>query len=279
MIWPESFAAAQRNNGDEQLDKNSWKAETSPTNPNVGKRKPKPKNNMKKQLTKPLFTSLMFAVMLLAADRGEAVSTYDYSTVLDLSSYSVYGGLELTWYFSIPQPTYTLKVGDTINGTITFANNQRIQITNPGGSFEDVYLQFGNVNTENQDTATTTSGLLGVQGPLDISNPYNNIVLGAGIIAPMEDGGPITLSSLSFSGFSYSITLTSLTSGGGQYTPVDFSVYEGSGADHISIISVPDKSSTFVLLGIASTCLALFCWKSSAPRLKRNPSGIGCSAR
>ena len=191
-------------------------------------------------------------------------AVYTYSSTLDLSSGTVYpDGSYVYDQFLFPggQPTYSVVDGDTITGTITFANNQRLKILDPNGSYSE-YMSFRFFPQGSSSSVFTSSvHLLGVTGNLTGSNPqsvgpsFGNTVIGATFFGMTPD-------EVSFSGFDYSVTLGSGNTGNNVYHAYDVEIH--AAANSVEVVSgVPEPSRTLLLFGG-------LCGVASRRRRKRN---------
>ena len=178
------------------------------------------------------------AVILSSSAITVRAANYTYSSTLNLASSTVVpdGAYEFN-SFSFPggQPTYTLNDGDTISGTISFANNQRLRILDSDGShFEYLMVRFSPQGSSSSEVNTTIE-LLGVTGLLNGSNPQPRSNSGNTVVAALFFG--ITPSEVSFSGFNYSITLRPGNTGNNIYQPSDLGIY--AAANSVSVIPEP----------------------------------------
>ena len=196
---------------------------------------------MKGQFTKIVLT--IVGGIYFGTVQGKGQSTLDYSTTIDLSDPTSPGIGQSSFqydFFNEVTPFFNLNPGDTISGTISFANNQSLLIQDPTASnFENIifsFFFFGNNNMP--EDFSTTINLLGVDGQLN-ENTQNGTSTSSTILTIASDGSPggLTDSSLSFSGFSYSATLSSLGTNSIVLMPIRLIVNTGIG--DISITPTP----------------------------------------
>jgi hypothetical protein len=165
---------------------------------------------------------------------------YNYSGTIDATS-GVFESGELV--YDLPAPSLNLALGDTVSGTFTFANNQEVSVSGNTLNSSDV-VQLG-INASNTD-AVTTSGtftLLGVQGSLTSANPAAAGSAGSGIASGFYQYYPED-SNFSFSGFAYSLSITSETS---TYTTGGASFIVSAPA--VSFGEAPEPTIWALLLG------------------------------
>jgi hypothetical protein len=207
---------------------------------------------------------LLGALMLSQAFFQEAAraADYSYSGSVDLSQspMSVSGSTLQLDDFSLSgsMPSFNLVPGDSISGIITFANNQALTLTGNPSASDFVDFIFDTGFEPNGLTFSSTVTLLGVTGSLTSTNPssFPDGLSNGGIGA--ESGAITTASSVSFTGFSYEVTLTG-TQAVSDVAPLYLQVGQnGSGANFISVGSAPEPSTwTLMLCGYASlACLS-----------------------
>jgi hypothetical protein len=210
----------------------------------------------------------MVLLSLLVALPAQATD-YSYSTSIDLSSPTVEpeGQYEML-IFTLPtsQPSFDLAVGDTLDGTITF--DQAITFTN-----SNVYGQMQNLNlvltgaTGVLIESTQTKTFQGVTGSLTAQNPQDTTNGGDDSLFVSVAGMPtFTNTSVSFTGFTYTLTVTSETATGVSYTPSELTIMAPVGDLSIA----PEPSTWAMLLGGLSLFLLL-----SLPRHLRRINSRG----
>ena len=187
---------------------------------------------------------------------------YTYSTTIDLSSATIQttGPTSfLAFNFPAGASAIPLGVGETISGTITF--DQILTLTDfyppSPGNFN---LTF--IFQENQQGITAdayTFELDGVQGMSKFDNPTSGTGSGGGIV--LGDGGFWSSDTLSFTGFTYSATVTSSFSS--AYTPAAFDLMADFSTASLS--PVPEPSTPMLaVVGFAGLLL-------SGALLRRDP--------
>ena len=200
-----------------------------------------------------LLSAAILHVFLLT--QPAQATDYTFSQTLDLSQATVYDyDTRSTVYsqFSLPLTTFTLNVGDTISGTISFDSGQSITVDNLEGpsfillNFLPGYSDFGP-----NDTSTSHITLTGVTGNLDAPNPSSYSESGDGLGA--TDSSNVA-TSFSFTGLTYEITVADLISSPENESPYDFQVYTGDGTVSVNL---PEPNSWALLL--VGACLLPFC--------------------
>jgi hypothetical protein len=189
---------------------------------------------------------LLFSFHLRAA-------VYTYNATIDISSpfnVSNSGGQwNYLWIIS-GAPTFALQAGDTVQGTISFAGNEALQFLGPQTLGDIIWSWYGS-GTAN--TTSTTTTLNGITGQLSYSNPTysSGSSPSSSIVAGLSQVW--TPSVVSFTGFSYSSTLTS---GSGNFGPYFFSAYSPNGSQPGAIAVVPEPSA-ISLIGLGIILLPL----------------------
>jgi len=193
--------------------------------------------------------SLAAAFAMTMAGAAQA-TVFSYSTTLDLSTgvHSSQVGFDIFRVGISGAPSFALRNGDTINGTILFADNKAITLFGPDYSYAYLNLSSNipNVNTSED----TTVGLLGVSGSMVLPNPdHETIFSGFGAVGPIigPTGGPtpgLTNSSITFTGMTYSLTLTSDSTVGPSivfpsFTPAYFEVADKEFRGGVDIVQAP----------------------------------------
>jgi hypothetical protein len=206
-----------------------------------------------------LFFTATFLLTAFLLNPAKATD-YTFSATLDLSSPTIVASsstLQLeNFYFQGTLPTFNLAVGDTISGTISFANSEVLTMTNPGGAFDSLSLLFVLPPVTNNTNSTGTLSFSGVTGSLTPA------IIGVGGNAAIGvEAAAITNSSVSFTGLTYQVTLQSIQdSFNNGFTPSYLQAgVSGSGAGPSNIIvgAVPEPS-TWVLLLTGAGFLAFF---------------------
>jgi hypothetical protein len=159
--------------------------------------------------------ALVLVQTILFLQPAEAAN-YTFNETFDLSLVSVdnefYPSVSDLFFGETSPPSFQLNVGDTLSGTISFANDQQlgVAVSNPvDPNYFNFLIPMNDFTYGTILTYTESVTLLGVQGNLVPANPDVNEADSSsnGAINVGED--PLTTSSVSFSGFDYSITLTS----------------------------------------------------------------------
>jgi hypothetical protein len=179
---------------------------------------------------------------------------YTFSDTLDISqSPTVLSGNSNqldNFYLSGSLPSFDLQPGDTISGTITFANNQALTLTgNPSATDYYLSLLFPTSATSPYLTGSSTITLLGVTGSLTSPNPESQSTGPGNSVLSVEDGGISTGSSFSFTGFTYELTLPIGSQAVDDVTPSYLQVGQiGSAANFLSVGSAPEPSTWALML-------------------------------
>jgi len=212
-----------------------------------------------RQLPFPVAAALLALALAPAARAG---IIYNYSPTLDLTTGVANGPDATYWYvpghFDATAPSFTLQTGDTLTGTVSFANGLGIQVHNPtSSSFNETARLFLTSNDPANYSTNVLVTLLDPQGQLTGPNPAQSSTGANG--AYFLDAGyyGLTPDTVSFYGFTYSIEMLS---GSGTFTPQDLDVFSWSGNSNISVVSavspVPEPATG--LAGIAAGAIALF---------------------
>lgn len=194
-----------------------------------------------------------FFLLLLFSCRLEAIN-YTYNTTIDLNtpfhvSHSP-GNSWHFWWLIRSAPTFTLQPGDTVQGTISFAENQALQFSGPV-DFANVALFFRDWTNEIQNRTLITSSLNGVAGSLTSPNPRVASTQSPGFNLTVGSANISTSNLVSFTSFSYS---AQVLSGGGSYIPYYFEAHTPN--DMPGAISVIPEPSVISLIGIGLIILA-----------------------
>jgi hypothetical protein len=142
----------------------------------------------------------------------------------------------------------TLQTGDTLTGTVTFSNGSLSVLDPAGNGFQTLdFLDPGGPSADWSETIL----VLGLIGNLGASNPSTNDLNGGGIISAEVFTSPFpTPQDFTFTGFSYTITVTSVI---GQETTTPFSTadvraFAGSGGTVDINFNSPEPSSIALVL-------------------------------
>ena len=173
-------------------------------------------------------------------------TNYTYNATIDITTpFSVghSGGQQWDYLWVISgAPTFAIRPGDTVKGTISFMDNQALQFLGPvdAASIDLDWMDFDNT-LQNHTLFTTT--LLGVTGPLAWPNPSSGASFSPGADLSVGSANISTPTAVSFSGFSYSATVVS---GSGNYMPYFFSAHTPNGAaGAISVVPEPSAAGLF----------------------------------
>ena len=180
----------------------------------------------------------------LTSFAGNANATsYVYNDTIDLGNLSSSSGF--TWNLSAP--AFNLVHGDTISGTISFANNKSIQVNNV--ATKDFYLDLW-LNPSTNSTTLSHTTLLSYQGAEDPNQTW-----GIGSTSGPEIGLYQLIpasSNFSFSGFSYTTTfdpngLSSISTSGGAILKITTT----------GDISAVPEPSTYALFGLGALAMVI----------------------
>lgn len=201
--------------------------------------------------TKATFRNILgiaMALTLPCISTPAHAALYSFSATVDISSPTIspQGADQFDVYaFSGVQPAFTLSAGDTISGTITFANGLSLQVVDPNGSHFD-YLGFAMYpQGSSSSNFSYTTHLLGVTGQLNGSSTKSNSGLGNSVIG--ANFFDLTSSSVSFTGFDYSIHLNA-NSGNNVYRPANVQVFHAA---------TPVPEPVTALFGMATAAAAI----------------------
>jgi hypothetical protein len=183
--------------------------------------------------------AIFVAVVAMSTARG---STITYSTTINLNPADASSGQYLQ---SVSGATaFNVKAGDTITGTITFANGKLDLIGNVN------YLDFaflGNAAT----TYTSTTQLLGVTGSLGGPNPFSSGSLFGNSVISNFYGATAPNENFAITGIQYTINVSSVQANGGTVqTTTPFTPYALEvSATSVSVVPLP-ASAWLMLSGL-----------------------------
>lgn len=216
------------------------------------------------------------AAFAMASTMAAHATLYTYSATIDLSTgtHTPISGFDVFDVAISGAPSFALVQGDTISGTIHFANHQAITVY-AGYSYAELVLLSNIANVSTSEDMTVS--LLGVSGSMALPNPdHETIFSGFGAVGPII--GPLsglTTSSLTFTGMQYSLTLTSGSTLGANtyfplFTPNRFEVADHAFAGGVVIGPAPTppavpEPATLALVG-AGLLMASRARRRSQPR-------------
>lgn len=209
-----------------------------------------------------------FLFLLLSFHLQAQGIVYTYNATVDISTpwnVSNSGGQWNYLWIITGAPTFTVRAGDTVRGTISFAGNQALQFLGPvdAGSIAWTWEDFGNPTPNNTQSTTTLNGITGQL--ITWPNPTHSSSTSPG--GPLAAGSAViaTPTALSFTGFSYS---AAVLSGSGNYTPYFFSAYSPNGSQQGAISVVPEPSK----IGLIGIGIFLLMFRKKLPNKR-----IGCT--
>ena len=220
-----------------------------------------------------ILTLMLNLALLGVAKPAYAGLHYTYSATVDLSAQGV--TLPFSYWNTGSAPTFDLQTGDTISGTISFANSQRLQLRDPTGtSVEGMEFVFGSRTIGGSDPALfhwqSSMTLLNVQGQHGFPGASLQSGGSGGSYAVSlagEFADFVTTTQMSFSGFDYS---AELTSDSGSFTPSYLRATSFSG--EINVVSVPEPATA--AFGMATVAVALLSRRRNASSAVRFCSPI-----
>src|SRR6185436_7609831 len=129
--------------------------------------------------------ALVGASLTIVSASHVNATAYSYSTTIDLATgvHSSVLGFDVFDVAISGASSFPLRNGDTISGTILFADNKAITLHGPDYSYAylNMVSNIANVTTSED----MTIGLLGVTGSMRMSNPYNSTISsGFGAVGP-----------------------------------------------------------------------------------------------
>jgi hypothetical protein len=198
---------------------------------------------MERLVLKVVVVFTFCAGLPLSAEAADYIYSANITvTPSDVIAESQVSDLEAT--FAPNQPQFTLAAGDSVSGTLTLS--APILVTLEANQDVAVVLLFSQSNGQSTLNFSATFTLLGLSGaslPSSATASFTGNAGGHGISGGVDYGGP---ASFSFTGFSYDITLNSLTSSGSA-------VYEPFGIDVSTalpneITVVPEPASCALLV-------------------------------
>jgi hypothetical protein len=210
---------------------------------------------------------MIFGLSTLCLEQVQADNT-NYSTTVALANAAFYyytnSGVvtESVAIAVASSSTITVNPGETLSGTILFANDESMVVTNSTGSpVDNVFIDFEQVtpNVEVYDSLAFQFQLLGVSGQLASPNPYTNLVT----LLYDDDTSltpyflNLTPSSVSFNGIAYVLT---------NNTPYSFVVifngvgFTGASGDYLQPASSMIPQVAIVISGKN----AILTWPTSA---------------
>jgi hypothetical protein len=188
---------------------------------------------------------LLFAAASMGLPLQATSFEFSTSIALDPSFFLAPNGyLQTLPGFSI----VPLQAGDTLTGIVTFSNGS-LSVSDPAGNgFQTLeFLDPGGPSANWSETIL----VLGLIGNLGNSNPSTSDFNGGGILSAEVFTSPFpTPQDFTFTGFSYTITVTSVL---GQqttapFTTADIRAFAGSGGTVDINFDTPEPSSTALVL-------------------------------
>jgi hypothetical protein len=206
-------------------------------------------------MNRVLLTLLLGLVAALPAQ----ATAYTYSATLDLSSATISnlpggGGGTLTFTFPGGQPTFPLSVGDTLSGTLTFDQAVTVTPTNPGPSSGNFHFYLTAASATNNSSSDEVQ-LDGVSSTPLSDNPTSGTSSGGGY--GITWGGEISTATFSFTGLTYSMTVTSSNANGTAYSPSSLSFMTNFG--NLSLTTTPEPNP-LDLFGAGLAAVLLLRW-------------------
>jgi hypothetical protein len=175
-------------------------------------------------------------VLLLAVSGiGRAGTfTFDQTINLDPSLLKNYGTDEIYYQAFTDMPSFTVKAGDVLTGTITFANGP-VTIMSAAGSYTDyMYLSFGTSDVGVADSALFSGTEQGLTVAPGTSPPTSSAATsGNGVEGGTYAGG--LLYDFSVTGLTYTFTFTSVQTCSGACSSSDPQTSESISFDSIYI--------------------------------------------
>jgi hypothetical protein len=193
----------------------------------------------------------LLAVLLTASAICRASTTYTVNETITLNSNAIAssGGYEsFLLQFGVASPV-TVQAGDVITGTFTFVNGP-ILLESSSSYNQSLNIFFSPTSGSPSLGATTSIDLLGVQGSYPGPNPFS--VNGGGCCFAPEEYSVDTAADFSFTGFTYTIDVTSVSTGSAS---VYFSQF-GVDAQTVQFGTAIPEPSSMMFCGIGFLALA-----------------------
>jgi hypothetical protein len=188
-----------------------------------------------------LLTGVLLSILVALPAQATA---YNYSTSIDLSSPSVSYDY-LTFALPASQPSFDLAVGDTLSGTITFDQAVTFTSTEPFLMAQSLMLTLTGspgvtIGSTQSAGATVSSGTL-----TEVSNPSTASGTGS-LFVPVEGSPALTNNSVTITGFTYFLSVTSESATGVSYTPSELTIMSPNAE-----VSIAPEPSTWAMLLIS----------------------------
>ena len=202
---------------------------------------------------KSMTLAVLLALIVQWATIAKALATaYTYSTTVSLNAADLYGGGGYLQYFT-GMPAFNFAAGDSISGTISFANGA-LAIRNPANTYPNwLDFDFFPVSGSAITMFTSSVGLLGVTGTSGVADPFGSGGIGSSVIGA-DVLSVSAAQDFSFTGISYTIDVQSVKDDANQEVtlPFVFARIDVS-SSHVAFdaAQVPEPASLAVLgLGI-----------------------------
>ena len=150
-------------------------------------------------------------------------------------------------------PTQTIAVGDVVNFSVSFAGNQRLQLTDNDGGSESFFGWLDGVGTTGNFSISNASITFGdLQGTWNVPFTRASETSGAAHLGASFSGDLLaTGTSVSFSSYQVQFTVTSLPANPNTYGSIWFL------SDGMTVGLVPNAVSEPATLGLAGLAMAL----------------------
>lgn len=216
-----------------------------------GSKNSRPNDSKTMKYNKCLTIVLAVAVIIILPAESKATN-YSYSTNVDLGPFANVG----SYYQNLNSvPAFNLQTGDTISGTIQFANGKALQYQNTDinqlAAFTLNFNSFDPVSSSLSNSVT----LIGTSGNL----VENAISLGIAGRVTEAYATIATSSSGSFTGFNYNITINSMSPNGVEFggTNGGAIVFFNNGYGSFSVVNAVPEPSTYALFGLGALAVVI----------------------
>ena len=190
--------------------------------------------------------------LLLASPVLSHATAFIFNDTITLNPNLVFQGTGNQSYTQVFSglPSFVVAAGDSISGTILF-NSEMVSIQSAAGHFTDDLAAFFSPASAASMSATTTTSLLGltIAPGTAAPTPYGSNGGCCIVVGFVPDG---LVHNFSFTGFTYSMTLTSVSTGTANLALNQLSM-EG---DTMSIVvTTPEPSAAYLLFGAGAILL------------------------